>query len=341
MRSLRAAPEQVYIVGTDMNAHTLMRAETDARHLVPAVDDPAYLHVIRQIVSEEGIDFVHAQNDAELAFLSDHRDELGTMTFLPARETVALCQDKFASYVRWRAAGLRVPETMLIEHERDLRDAFAGFGGRVWLRATGGAGGRGSLATDDLATATSWIEFNRGWGEFTAAKLLEPDSVTWMSIWHHGELVVAQARLRLYWELARISPSGITGVTGAGLTVRDPKLDDVALAAVAAIDARPHGLFGVDLTYDADGIANPTEINIGRFFTTHHFFTVLGLNMPWIFVQLAFGEDSPQIEAQLSPLPPGMVWIRGVDFEPVLVHESELAGFRAELERRCAMLGFA
>jgi hypothetical protein len=32
-----------------------------------------------------------------------------------------------------------------------------------------------------------------------------------------------------------------------------------------------------------------TEINVGRFFTTHQFFTALGLKLPYICVKLAFG----------------------------------------------------
>jgi hypothetical protein len=56
-----------------------------------------------------------------------------------------------------------------------------------------------------------------------------------------------------------------------------------------AIDKHPQGLFGVDLAYDQGWHTNPTEIYIGRLFTTHQFFTELGLNMPYIFTKLAYG----------------------------------------------------
>ena len=64
------------------------------------------------------------------------------------------------------------------------------------------------------------------------------------------------------------------------MTVSDPVVDDIAQRAIRAINPEPSGIFGVDLTYDRDGVPNPTEINIGRFFTTHQFFTAAGLNMP-------------------------------------------------------------
>ena len=326
VRSLRAAPEPVRLIGTDADRFCLLRAETDARYLVPPAGDPSYLDVLNAIIEREGVDLVHAQNDAEVACLSQHRDRLAAATFLPDPETVRLCQDKFRSFERWRTAGLRVPETVLLRSEGDLKEAFERFGGSLWLRAVTGAGGRGALPVQDhdVETARSWVELHKGWGSFTAAELLEPDSITWMSVWNQGQLVVAQGRRRLYWELSRISPSGVTGVTGAGVTVVDAALDDIATRAVLAIDPRPHGLFGVDLTYDRGDVPNPTEINVGRFFTTHQFFTALGLNLPYIYLRLAFGEPPPPIRRRHSPLEPGMVWIRGVDFEPVLSSLAEI-----------------
>jgi hypothetical protein len=153
-----------------------------------------------------------------------------------------------------------------------------------------------------------------------------------MSIWHEGKLVLAQGRRRLYWELAKIAPSGISGATGGGMTTSDPQLDEIATNAVLAVDAAPHGLFGVDLTYDRDGVPNPTEINIGRFFTTHHFFTALGVNMPYIFVKLGCGEDVEIPERHVNPAPDGMVWIRGLDIEPVLTSMDEIEARAEELE---------
>jgi carbamoyl-phosphate synthase large subunit len=339
VRSLRAAPEPVHLAGTDADPYCLLRAETDSRHLVPPAGDPDYLDVLNTLIEREGIGLVHAQNDAEVAYLSEHRDRVGARLFLPARETVRACQDKFRSFEAWRAAGLTVPGTVLLRSEEDLQAAFERFGGALWLRATSGAGGKGSLPVQDYDTARSWLEFQKGWGSFTAAELLEPDSITWMSVWHNGELVVAQGRKRLYWELSRISPSGVTGVTGAGVTIADPALDAIAQAVVLAVDPHPHGLFGVDLTYDRAGVPNPTEINVGRFFTTHQFFTALGVNLPWAYLQLAFGEEPPAFGRRLNPAPEGMVWIRGVDFEPVLATTAEIHGHVAALEELRRTLG--
>jgi carbamoyl-phosphate synthase large subunit len=296
--------------------------------------------VLNEIIAQEKIDFVHAQNDVEVTFLSEKRDRIAAKVLLPAKSTVRVCQDKFRSFQKWEAAGIKVPRTILIRTRDDLEQAFAQLGGKVWLRAISGAGGRGALPANDIQTAVSWLDFQKGWnGTFTAAELLEKDSITWMSLWHDGQLVVAQGRRRLYWELGRISPSGVTGATGAGETVSDPVLDGIAQAAILAIDEKPEGLFGVDLTYDRNSVPNPTEINVGRLFTTHQFFTELGVNMPYLFVKIAFGEKLPRITKKLNPAPNNMIWIRGIDFVPVLTSMAEIKKNVANLESLRHRLG--
>ena len=105
-----------------------------------------------------------------------------------------------------------------------------------------------------------------------------------------------------------------------------------------AIDRHPDGIWGVDMTYDEDGVPNPTEINIGRFFTTHQFFTEAGLNMPYIYVKLGLGEELPEIPQRLNPLPSNLVWIRGVDFVPKLTTLEQVEMNEEKLQRRLQKL---
>lgn len=324
-RSLRKSNNKYYIVGTDADKYYLQRAEVDSRYMAPLAKDPQYIDYLNYIIEKENIEFVHAQNDTEVMFLSENREKIKAKTFFPKKETVRILQDKFESFKIWEKAGLKVPKTILINRETDLQELLDSLGGSMWIRAITGAGGRGSLPAHDVATAKNWLDFHEKNGSydgnFTASELLEPETVTWMSVWKDGELVVAQGRKRLYWELAKISPSGVTGATGTGLTYSDPELDAIAEKAVRSIDSKPDGLFGVDMAYDKNGVPNPTEINIGRFFTTHQFFTDAGLNMPEIFVKLAYDEEVPELSKVKNPLPDGLVWIRGMDFEPVLSDE--------------------
>lgn len=318
VRSLRAAPERFHVVGIDANKYNLQRSETDERCLVPRADDRDYVPILRQIIEETRPHLLFSQSDEENPVISAHRDELAVKTFLPRQETILTCVDKFRTYERWREAGLKVPSTMLVRSPDDVERAFREFGDRVWLRPVTGGGGIRAFPARNVGEAKGWIEFCRGWGGFTAAECLERESVTWQSIWRDGELIVAQSRKRLYWEFANRTPSGVTGVTGTGVTINDRTLDEIAQRAILALDPRPHSIFSVDLTYDREGVPNPTEVNIARFFTTHYFFTVAGLNMPYIFLKAAFGEPIPSLPRKINPLPPGLAWIRGMDVHPVL-----------------------
>ncbi len=339
VRSLRLDKAQEYfLVGADADKYYLQRAETNERHLVPPCSDSDYLLVINDLIKETGSQLIFAQPDVEIAYLSEHREEIGCTVFLPSKETVRICQDKYQSFERWKRAGLTVPETMMINDAKDLQRAFRELGPKIWIRATQGAFGKGSLPTDDENQAKAWLDFQKGWSTFSAAECLEPESITWQSIWKDGELIVAQGRKRLYWEFANRAPSGITGLTGTGVTISDPLLDDLALKAIYAIDSRPHGIFSVDMTYDKSGRPNPTEINIGRFFTTHLFFSQAGINMPAIYVNLALGEPAPALSKKINPLPEGLAWVRGMDIVPVLTTEAAIEkDVEGLLKRRAAI----
>src|SRR5207247_1382111 len=161
--------------------------------------------------------------------------------------TIEICQDKFESYRVWKAAGLAVPETIRVKDESDLVRAFDQLGRPIWLRAAvSPGGGKGALRVDSLVMARAWLDFCDGWGEFVAAECLGQDSLTWTALYKDGELIVAQGRKRLYWELGNRAPSGVTGITGTGVTIADPLVDEIAIAAIHAIDPAPNGIFAVD-----------------------------------------------------------------------------------------------
>lgn len=336
VRSLRKAPEEFYLIGVDSNKYYLHRAETDERYLVPLADNGDYIEFLKQIIRETKPDLIYMQPDQEIALISRHRNELPIRCFLPDNKTIEICQNKFESYKKWKEAGLKVPETMFIKDVDDLKTAFSAFGSPIWIRAIESpGGGKDSFRAPDFEIARAWINYCKGWGNFVAAECLQEGSVTWQSIWKNGQLIVAQGRKRLYWEFANRAPSGVTGLTGTGVTVSDPIVDDTAEKAIWAVDKKPNGIFSVDLTFDKDGIPNPTEINIGRFFTTHFFFTSAGLNMPYIFVKLALDEDIPPMLKKINPLDPGLVWIRGLDFYPILSDLEHIKSYEDEfLQRR-------
>ena len=334
VRSIRKMDEDIFIVGVDSNKYTLQRAETNKKYLVPRADNENYIDILNTIIEENNIEFIHAQNDVEIHYISENREKLKAKVFLPTKQTIQLCQDKYASYSIWAGNGIKVPKTKMIYNERALQKAFDEFGPKMWIRHITGGAGKDSYPAQGYEDALAWINFKNGWGHFTAAEMLLENSITWSSIWNNGELIVAQSRKRLYWEFADRAPSGITGITGTGVTFSDKQFDDLAIKSILAIDNNPNGLFSVDMTYDKDMLPNPTEINIGRFFTTHYFFTEAGLNLPEIFLKIAYNEPFVVPTKKINPLPDNLAWVRGMDCHPVLTTMDEIEQENSELQDR-------
>ncbi|MBU0620443.1 MAG: carboxylate--amine ligase [Gammaproteobacteria bacterium] len=327
IKSLRESGRDDYLVGTSCVISDLFLADVDESYPIPAATDSSYEGELLGMLGKVRPDFIHLQNDYEVRAVSRLRDKVeaaGVQHYLPNADTIENCVDKEKSYRIWQAAGIKVAKTRLLHTPEDLRKAFNEYGDTVWVRAIEGAAGRGALPADNYEFAKIWIDRYKGWGEFTASELLTKDTVTWLSIWYHGELVVAQTRRRLSWNFGNRTLSGVTGITGVGETCSDETVDRISLDAILAIDAKPHGIFAVDMTYDSKGIPNPTEINIGRFFTTHYFFTKAGLNLPKIYCDIALDGNFPVLEKRINPLPDGLIWIRGMDVEPVLRTRAEL-----------------
>ena len=303
-----------YLVGTDANPYALHFAETNAKYVTPKASDPGYPNALRDICDREGIEFVHAQPDPEVEKISEIRDMLPT-TYLPRHEVVRRCQDKLATWRAWKRGGVPVPHTVLISEYPDLVHAFSELERPFWIRLRSGAAGAGALKVADLDEARTWITRHHGWGDFIASEYLPGRCFTYQTLWYEGEMVVGQGRERLDWAMGNRAPSGVTGVTGVARISNDPTVASIAKRAVFAVDPDPHGIYGVDMKCDASGVPNPTEINIGRFFTTIEFFTQLGLNIPEMYVQVAKTGTIPLARS----LPEGWLWVRSMDAPPKLI----------------------
>lgn len=326
---LKCGTEEVIGMGSEPT--DLVLSNSKRKYFVPYADAPTYKQELFKILEKEKPDFIHFQNDLEIYHASKFRDEIhsmGVKTYMPDHDVIDTCVHKYKSYLKFKEAGVKVPVNFVLNEEKDLKRAFkelADENGKIWLRTSSiSAGGKGALPTNDLEFAKRWINHFNGWGDFVAAEMLTPDTVTWLSIWHEGELVVAQTRIRKGWTHGNRTLSGVTGVTKVGQTFSDPVVSDIAIASIKAVDSKPHGIYGVDMAYDKSGVPNPTEINISRFFTTVLFFTEAGLNMPEIFKDIILYNKFPELDNKFNPLPDGLMWLRGMDAIPRLLSNEQI-----------------
>lgn len=319
------------IIGMGSDPTDLVLSSASKKYVVPYADAPEYKEKLLKLIDLEKPDLVHFQNDLEIFEASKFRDEIlvkGTKLFMPEHEVVDICVNKHKSYLKWSESSVRVPRNIFLSDENDLRRSFkelADGSGKIWLRASSiGGGGKGALPTSDFEFAKRWIDRFEGWGDFVAAEMLTPNTVTWLSIWHEGELVVAQSRAREGWTHGNRTLSGVTGVTKVGKTMSNDNVTSIAIDAIKCIDPKPHGIYGVDMAYDNSGYPCPTEINISRFFTTILFFTEAGLNMPKIFKDIVLYDEFPNLKNYINPLEDGLLWMRGMDTKPKLYTREQI-----------------
>lgn len=331
INSLISANNEDLVVGMGSEPTDLVLSSAEKKYYIPYADQSGYRDRLVEILSIEKPDLVHFQNDLEIYHASKIRDDIlktGTAIFMPEHDVIDTCVHKHKSYLAFKNAGVPAPTNILINNKDDLKRSFSELGdetGKIWLRDISiGGGGKGALPTNDFELANAWINHYDGWSIFTAAEMLTSKTVTWLSIWHEGELVVAQTRLRDGWTHGSRSISGVTGVTKVGITHSDKMVDEIALSAIKAVSDKPHGIFGVDMAYDKDGVPNPTEINISRFFTTVLFFTHAGLNMPEIFRDLAIDQKMWKSPSRINPLKDGLHWLRGMDVAPKIMSADEI-----------------
>ena len=331
INSLLRSKKNEIVIGMGSEVSDLILSNAIQKIYIPYANTPEYKKSLLLLLNTYQPDLIHFQNDLEIYYASLFRDEIlatGTKLYMPPHDIIDTCVHKYKSYIAFRNAGVPVARNMLIENEDDLHEAFSELkdeNGRIWLRdVTIGGGGKGALPTNCFAMAKEWIDHHKGWGNFVAAEMLTPNTVTWLSIWYEGELVVAQSRERRGWIHGNRCISGVTGVTKVGVTCANKKVTDIAIESIKAVSSKPNGIFGVDMAYDRNGVPKTTEINISRFFTTVLFFTEAGLNMPEIFKDIALYGEFPKLKKKINPLPDNLMWLRGMDTLPKLMTANEI-----------------
>ena len=316
VRALRLSRQDLYIVGTEADPLRRPLSIADRTYGCPRSDHPGYLERLSEIVARERIELIHAQPDPEVRQLAALRPLLQARTFLPTLQTIQLCQDKFALQQRLADRGVPTPPVRRVCLE-SLPGVLAELGERLWLRASRGAGGLGSLPISSALQAQGWLDFHAG-RDMIASPILPGRTFGWQAVFSEGALLCGVAWERVRYLIPHVSPSGVTGVSGISRIVAREDIDRIGEQAVRAVSAAPHGIFAVDLREDAQQRPCVTEINPGRFISLSLFFARAGANLPLLYLNTALGDPVPAMP-QRSPAAIGSTWLRCIDREPVFV----------------------
>jgi carbamoyl-phosphate synthase large subunit len=327
--SIRHVDVATPIIAMDTNRYHLKMVShlVDACYLQTHTNREQRIEEINRLIDKHNIEFVHAQPDPEVLFLSENRDSINAKTFLPDKEAIKTCQDKRATAQRWNKAEVRTAWHYNISNEDSPTDLPENLEYPCWIRATRGAGGRGSTLATNSDTAYHWIKYWRSRGvswEFIAEEYLPGRNIAVQTLWYDGDLITTVARERLEYIYPHAAPSGITGSSSVTRTIDDGlNLEWAAAKAVRAIDKHPHGAYGVDFKGDSNDQMQPTEINAGRFFTMSMLTSRVGNNMPYMFLRLAAGQEITSLGMRQLP-PGGLYWLRHMDSPAQLVRDHQI-----------------
>lgn len=240
---------------------------------------------------------------------------------LPNEGTVWACQDKASTAASWYRQGLRehAPVELVAPWPDHLQLARDAFGLPFWLRATRGAGAKGAIKVSRLDQAYHWLRFWEARDaqiEWVAEEFLPGRDLAWSSIWFKGVLITSFLRERLEYLYPHLTPEGLTGTPTIARIVHEDRPNEVAQAAVRAIDPHANGIYSVDLREDAAGIPRPTEINAGRGFTTFGLWSLYATNFLDIVAHLAAGQIDEMVHypmPRFNALPDGLTLSRHID----------------------------
>lgn len=317
VRALRSTAENLYIVGTDSNKyHIHLARDVDQKYVLPKYDDNGFIEKLNEVAEKESIEFLHVQPDVEVGRISEDREKLNARVFLPDKKTIRLCHNKFEFIHHLNRNNLPSAKNILITKEEDIRTAFQEFGSKIWLRAIRGAGGRGSLPVNSFEHARAWIDYCGGWEDFVAEEFLPGKNMAWQAIFKEGNLITSLVWERIEYIISHVSPSGITGTPSVARIIENEHVNNIAVDVVNSITKRPNGIFSIDFKENKEDVPCVTEINPGRFFTPSYMYVEAGINLPEIYLKLAFDEPIPKLP-QFNAFKRKIFWIRGIDIEPV------------------------
>jgi hypothetical protein len=334
--SLRVSRDgkKILVDGTDVDRTSIqLNGWIDRAYQLPPANSPRYLLRLNQVIKKDRVEMVFPQPDSEVGRLSRDRNQLRAALFLPDREVVEICQDKYEALSRWFGKGLRKEPIVLTPHSRRTWQLVRRLAFPCWVRARQGAGGSLSCLARNWRSVENWVGYHWAEGlktDFVVEEYLPNRDFCFMSIWNEGKLVTSMVRERLSWVGHRIVGAG--GTSKLNRVVHSSKVNATAMDSVRAVSDKPHGIFCVDLKGDVNGVPRPTEINC-RFTTNVHYLTLASLklghpewNFPWLAARICLGEKIPSTKT-LNALPANLWFTKNTDMGFTMVEDER---WRAE-----------
>jgi biotin carboxylase len=305
MRSILRGDGSTTLIGCHHDRFILKKSPAHRNFLVSAADpedrpSEDFDQALRSIVAIAGVDLIIPGNDHDALVLARIHESrpLPCCALLPSSETITLCQDKYALYVRLRDGQIPVPRTYPITDRTSLDEAWSAVapGKLAWCRIRRGVGSRGATKVRDPDQAWAWISY---WHtmrdvpveDFTLSEFLPSRDYNAQGLWSDGKLILIKMCERISYLNADQNPSGTGSTPALAKTVWKQSVIQSCEAAIRAIDGSVCGIFNFDLKESEAGVPCITEINASRFAMITNIYDLVGRhNMAGTYCRLACGD---------------------------------------------------
>lgn len=294
----------------------------DKLYKVPAVSDPTYEKVAKEIIAKENIDAAIIVPEVEVLFWSNRN--LGIPCLLPPPCFSQLAISKERLFDALKETNL-VPKHYIASAVALMDSNFENpLGFPVWIRdgAAGTASAKGALKATNKVELRAWVQINGSIDQFQLSEFLPGANYGCFCLYKNGKLIKMCQAERIEYIMSKVALSGITGNTSKGRLLNDDRIKETAIKAIDLLccqtGEKMHGLVVVDMKCKVDGTPIITEINL-RHVAYSSMFATAGFNISEYQLLLALDRDDeipPEIEKQF---PIGNYMLRDVDGEPIFV----------------------
>lgn len=319
------------LIGTDSNQYALglyMPQLFNKTYLVPKVSDPDYWPVIDEIIDENEIDYAVINPELEVVEWAKRSltYQFPLKVLLPEHRLASRLVDKAYLASILEPYGL-VPKSFTIKKTDVIENAKLKLQYPFWIRSALGSSGLGSMKINSNDELLNWIKVNPNVETFLASEYLPGRNLGCKMLYHNGELLRSAIAERVYYIMSKVAPSGITGNTCFGRLVNSPDAFNVSREAMDIMfektGAARHGFFTVDLKEDQEGKPFVTEVNI-RFVAFTQCYAAGKANLPEDIIRILDDDPSFDRALKLYEFDPGMIFLRDVDEQPIIMKESDL-----------------
>ena len=319
------------LIGTDSNKYAIglyMPELFNKTYLVPKVTDPDYWKIIDSIIKTEKIDLAVINPELEVVEWSRRALEyqFPVKVLLPHYELASRLVDKAILSEALEPYGL-VPRSFTLDKEALRANNKLKLDYPFWIRSALGSSGLGAMKINSFNELQNWINVNPKVEKFLASEFLPGRNLGCKMLYYNGELLRSAIAERVYYIMAKVAPSGITGNTCFGRLVNSLEAFKVASKAMDIMFEKTrtpkHGFFTVDLKEASDGTPMVTEVNV-RFVAFTQCYAAGGANLPEDLIRVVSGDPSFNREFKLYEFDPDLIFLRDVDEQPIIMRESQL-----------------